>query len=145
MSYLPGALKSDKKALQLPLLLLLFKSECFCQEVTPNLPSFDRDANYRDSEEEGHVITTCPHGPSHSVGVQDSHASWGTLTCPDPGWQDGASPSHLCPHTHEHLCLSRGFQRGQRSNMSRGAAGGCTGWGHRGARPLWPPVCLAAL
>ena len=25
--------------------------------------------------------------------------------------------------------------------MSCGAAGGCTGWGHRGARPLWPPIC----
>ena len=60
MSYLPGALKLDKKALQLLPLLLLFKSECFCQEVAPSSPSSDQDANYRDSEEEGHVITTCP-------------------------------------------------------------------------------------
>lgn len=141
MNYLPGALKSDKKALQLPPLLLLFKSESFCQKVAPSSPSSDQDANYRDSEEEGHVITTCPHHPSHSLGVQESRALWGTLTCPDPGQQDGALPSHLCPCTHVHARLSWGFQRGQRSNMSRGAVGGCTGQGHRGARPLWPPIC----
>lgn len=68
MSYFPGALKLDKKALQLLPLLLLFKSECFCQEVAPSSPSSDQDANYRDSEEEGHMITTCPHRPSQSRG-----------------------------------------------------------------------------
>lgn len=127
--------------MQLPPLLLLFKSESFCQKVAPSSPSSDQDANYRDSEEEGHVITTCPHHHLHSLGVQESHASWGTLTCLDPGQQDGAFPSHLCPRTQVHSRLSWGFQRGQRSNMSRGAVGGCTGQGHRGARPLWPPIC----